>query len=569
MLYQWMFPEGAFSEISETDINAFDIHPIIARILEQRHIHTTDALERFFNPTLDKLYDPFLFKDMDRAVERIITALRNGENIMIYGDYDVDGVTSVSILYNGLFKLGGKVSFFIPSRFKEGYGVSREGIDIARKRDVSLMITVDCGISAIEEITYASGLGIDVIVSDHHEPGDVLPPALAILDAKLKSSSYPFQELAGCGVAYKLLQALTQRLDIDPKFPEEYLDLVAIGTAADIVPLIDENRIFVNAGLKKLQKNPRPGIFALLEICNLLERRIAVHTIVFTLAPRLNAVGRISNAKKAVHLLSAKSLQQARNIARIMENENKARKNIDEVTFNEAQLMVESKKDLEAKRILVLARKDWHPGVIGIVASRIMEKYNRPSILLSIRDGIARGSARSSYNFDIFSAFRKLEHLFINYGGHRFAAGITITEDNLEILDREINAISEEFLHIEEMVPSLNIDAELSFEQLVPSFFNSLKKMSPSGPANMRPVFVSKNLQLYGKGTVVGKNHLKVKFKQNGVVVDAIGYKLGEHVELFNNADNKINCAYVIEESRWNGQTTIQMKIKDFEVSNG
>ncbi len=252
-----------------------------------------------------------------------------------------------------------------------------------------------------------------------------------------------------------------------------------------------------------------------------------------------------------------------------MENENKARKNIDEITFNEAQRMVESKENIEEKRILVLAHKDWHPGVIGIVASRIMEKYNRPSILLSIRDGIARGSARSSYNFDIFSAFRKLEHLFINYGGHRFAAGITITEDNVEILDREINEISEEFLNLNEMVPSLNIDAELSFDQLIPSFFNNLKRLAPSGPANMRPVFVSKNLQIYGKGTVVGRNHLKVKFKQKGVVVDAIGYKLGEHVNLFNNTDQKIDCAYVIEESRWNGQTTIQMKIKDFEVSNG
>ncbi len=287
MLYQWIFPKGEFSEISEADTKTFSLHPVIAKILEQRNIHTTDALERFFNPDLSKLYDPFLFKDMDVAVERIIKALRKGENIMIYGDYDVDGVTSVSILYDGLFKLGGKVSFFIPSRFIEGYGVSREGIDVAHKRNVSLMITVDCGITAIEEIAYASGLGIDVIVSDHHEPGENLPPALAILDAKIESSTYPFKELAGCGVAYKLLQGLTLRLEMDLKFPEAYLDLVAIGTAADIVSLTDENRIFVKAGLLKLQKNPRPGIFALLEICNMLEKRIAVNTIVFTLAPRI------------------------------------------------------------------------------------------------------------------------------------------------------------------------------------------------------------------------------------------------------------------------------------------
>ncbi len=569
MLYQWIYPERVSQKISERDIKKFDIHPAIAKILEQRNISSSEALQRFFEPKLENLYDPFLFKDMNIAVERIIKAMRNGENIMIYGDYDVDGVTSVTILYDGLFKLGGKVSFFIPSRFQEGYGLSQDGIDAAKERQVSLIITVDCGITAVEESVYAKSLGIDVIITDHHEPGLTLPPAIAIIDPKLDTCSYPFKELAGCGVAYKVLQGLCQRLEMDPSFPEQYLDLVAVGTAADIVSLVDENRILVKNGLTILQSNPRPGIFALLEICSLIEKRISVSTIVFIIAPRINAVGRISNAKKAVHLLAAKSLQQARNIARIMEKENNARKKIDEMTFNEAQEMVENTIDIDSKRILVLAKKDWHPGVVGIVASRIMEKYNRPSILLSIQDGIGKGSARSTSNFNIYSALKHLEHLFISFGGHRYAAGITITEEDIAVLDEEINMGSEGELQIEEMVPKLNIDAEITFTQLTASFFNSIKRLSPSGPSNMRPVFVSKNLQVYGKATVVGKNHLKVKFKQDGVVVDAIGYRLGEYVKIFNKPKTRINCAYVIEEAKWSGQTTIQMKIKDFEVSDG
>ena len=301
MLYQWIYPERVSQKISAADIKKFDIHPVIAQILEQRNISSSEDLLRFFKPNLEDLYDPFLFKDMDIAVNRIIKAMRRGENIMIYGDYDVDGVTSVSILYDGIFKLGGKVSFFIPSRFQEGYGLSQDGIDAAKERQVSLIITVDCGITAVEEALYAKSLGIDVIITDHHEPGITLPAAAAIIDPKLDTCSYPFKELAGCGVAYKVLQGLCQRLEMDPAFPEQYLDLVAVGTAADIVSLIDENRILVKSGLEVLQSNPRPGIFALLEICGLIEKRISVSTIVFIIAPRINAVGRISNAKKAVH----------------------------------------------------------------------------------------------------------------------------------------------------------------------------------------------------------------------------------------------------------------------------
>lgn len=566
MIYQWILPrEVDESRISEI-VQNYKIHPIISRILCNRQITTEQDITKFFNKDTDGLYDPYLLEGMQVAVERIIRALSEGENILIYGDYDVDGVTSVSILYDGLFRLGGKVSFFIPDRFKEGYGVSREGILVAKNRKVSLVITVDCGITAIDEIEFARQEGIDVIVCDHHEPGDALPDAVAVLDPKLKGSGYPYKELAGCGVAFKLLQALTQKLGFDKNFAYQYLDLVALGTAADIVQLMDENRILVRNGLERINTKTRPGIYALLESCGLLRRELTVSTIVFVLAPRINAVGRISNAKKAVHLLTTNSVQQGRNISRILENENRTRKNIDEITFHEAQEMIEKEIDIESKRILVLAKEDWHTGVIGIVASRIMEKYSRPTVLISIQDNEGKGSARSTRNFNIYAAFKKLEHLLINFGGHRFAAGITIKPENIAVLDEEINKLSQEELNLDEMVPTLDIDAEIGLEQLTASFFNDLKALAPFGPGNMRPVFVSYDLQIYGRVTIVGNNHLKMKFKQNSVVVDAIGYNLGEYIDLLKEDYDQLNCAYVIEESNWSGQTTIQMRIKDFEV---
>ncbi|MEJ2055772.1 MAG: single-stranded-DNA-specific exonuclease RecJ, partial [Calditrichaceae bacterium] len=456
-----------------------------------------------------------------------------------------------------MLTLGGKVSFFIPNRFKEGYGVSEQGIKNVINRNASLIITVDCGITAIEEITYARQKNIDVIVCDHHEPGEHIPAAVAVIDPKLKNSKYLFNELAGCGVAFKLLQALTSKLGFEQTYAYKYLDLVAIGTAADIVNLVDENRILVKNGIEIINRQPRPGIYALLEIAGILNRNLTVNSIVFVLAPRLNAVGRISNAKKAVHLLTTDSMQQGRNIARILENENRARKSIDELTFEEAKAIVESQIDLKSKRILVVSKKDWHTGVVGIVASRLMEKYNRPAILISIENGIGKGSARSSQNFDIHDAFNRLRHLLINFGGHRYAAGLTIREENIPLLDEEINKLSVDEITQEDMTPKLQIDAEIMLDDLNASFFKGLKMLAPFGPNNMRPVFVTKNLDVYGKINIVGTNHIKVKFKQNGVVLDAIGYKLAEYSSFLKQPNGKINCAYVLEETKWDGQTTI------------
>ena len=566
MIYKWIQPFKTDEKKVATISKQLNINATIAHILLSRELNSKSKIEKYFRSDLNDLYDPFLIPDMEIAVKRIIRALKKGENIVIYGDYDVDGVTSVSILYDSLFHLGGKVSFFIPNRFKEGYGVSEQGIKNVFNRDASLIITVDCGITAIEEVKYAREKNIDVIICDHHEPGEEIPDAVAVLNPKLKNSSYPFKELAGCGVAFKLLQALTSSLGFDQDYAYKYLDLVAIGTAADIVQLLDENRILVKNGLEIINKSPRPGIYALLEIAGLLNRSLTVNSIVFTLAPRLNAVGRISNAKKAVHLLTSKSMQQGKNIARILENENRARKSIDEVTFEEAKGIVERDIDLESKRILVVANNDWHTGVVGIVASRLMEKYNRPAILISIENGIGKGSARSTQNFDIYDAFNKLKELLINFGGHRYAAGITIREENIALLDEEINKLSLGEITQEDMTPKLQLDAEIKLDQLNASFFKGLKMLAPFGPNNMRPVFVTKHLEICGRVNIVGSNHIKVKFKQNGVVLDAIGYNLAKYIDYFNQDGNDINCAYVLEETKWDGQTTIQMRLKDFEV---
>jgi single-stranded-DNA-specific exonuclease len=568
MIYQWIQPNHSEEEKIAQLSNQLKIHPVILKILVNRQYDTQERIEKFFKTDLTDLYDPFLMPDMDVATDRLIKALRDGEHIVIYGDYDVDGVTAVSILYDALFRLGGKVSFFIPNRFKEGYGVSMDGLKSIIQRKVSLIITVDCGITAIEEVNFAKQKNIDTIICDHHEPSDQLPSAVAILDPKLKHSTYPFKELAGCGVAFKLLQGLIKKLGNNKDYANKYLDLVAIGTAADIVNLTDENRILVKNGLDLINHSPRPGIYALFESSGLLNKELNVNTIVFVLAPRLNAVGRISSARKAVHLLNTDSLQQGRNIARILEKENKARKSIDEVTFEEAKAIVEQEIDLDHQRVLVIAKENWHSGVIGIVASRLMEKYNRPTVLISIQDGIGKGSARSSLNFDIYEAFCKLKKLLINFGGHRYAAGLTILSENIVRLSSEINKLSAGEILPEDMIPKLALDAEISLDQLDAAFFNDLKRLAPFGPSNMRPVFVTYNLETYGPVTIVGSKHLKVKFKQKGVVLDAIGYNLGKYMDQLNESQNRIDCAYILEETKWNGQTTIQMRIKDFEVKN-
>ena len=567
MLFQWILPDKVDPDVISHSSQKFNLSSLIANILYNRDIREDQEIYPFFNDNLDDLFDPFLLNEMDIAVNRIISALEKGEKIMIYGDYDVDGVTSVSILFDSLFQLAGKVMFYIPNRFEDGYGLSKIGIIKASERDVSLIVTVDCGTTAIEEVEFAKTKGIDTIICDHHEPGDKLPDAVALLNPKLKDSNYPFRELAGCGVAFKLLQGLVEKLGYNKSFAYKYLDLVAIGTAADIVDMVSENRIFVKYGLKLINEAPRNGVFALMEQCGLSSQKLTVNSIVFNLAPRINAVGRISNAKKAVHLLTTTSLQQGRNISQILDKENKTRRSIDEVTYNEAEDIIEQTVELEKDNILILAKKDWHIGVLGIVASRLVEKYKRPAILISIINGIGKGSARTVRSVNILSHIKLAETLLSTYGGHRYAAGLTIAENNIEDFKNRLLHSTGREISLEDMKPKLYIDCEVMLEKFNADFFKSLKLMGPFGPANMRPVFVTHGLSVLGKVDIVGNNHLKMKFKQNGVVLEAIGYNLGDYAHEFNNASGKLSVSYVIEENNWNGRTTIQMRIKDFEVS--
>jgi single-stranded-DNA-specific exonuclease len=566
MFYRWQFNQQKHSPQYSILQKELDLSPLLLELLLNRNLDTADKIESFFNPDLSRLHDPFLLSGMARAVKRIIDALREGENILIYGDYDVDGTTGVSLLYDAFFKLGGKVSFYIPNRITEGYGLSEESIKMALRRKIDLIITVDCGVTAVSETKIANQNGIDVIICDHHEPAEILPEAFAILNPKLKDSRYPFKELAGVGVAFKLLQALFLELGytIDDLIP--YLDLVALGTSADIVPLLDENRILVSCGLERINKNPREGIFALLESSSLLGREITVSQIIYVLAPRLNAVGRMSSAKKAVHLLTSTNIQQARNIARVLEMENKIRRGVDDTTCQQATKIIENDISYQQAKILILAKNDWHPGVIGIVASRIMEKYNRPTILISISDGMGKGSARSTLNFDIYDALSRNSDLLENFGGHKFAAGLTIQENNIESFRHRMKEISNQILSDEDCYPTLNVYSEINLRNLDAELLKWLKRFAPYGPQNKRPIFVSRNMSLVGNCEIVGENHLRVKVRQDGIVIDAIGYRMGKIQPLLTKKDQKIDAAYVIEENTWNGCTTIQMHIRDIDL---
>lgn len=563
MNLKWIVQNDIDYETVENFSKLLNVPKIISQILLNRGIDTFDKAKLFFRGNLEHLHDPFLLPDMDQAVARIIRAIRQQEKILIYGDYDVDGITAVSLLYLLLRKLGADVIYYIPNRIKDGYGITIGGIKEALQRQVNLIISVDCGITAIQEVEFARQAGMDVIISDHHEPGAELPSACAVLNPKCHHSSYPFHELAGVGVAYKLGQALIRTLKLDNSLIQEYVDLVAIGSAADIVPLVDENRILVRAGLQQLNKTDRPGLKALLQVTGMLNKPLSTGQVVFILAPRINAVGRLGNATCAVELLTTDNADRALEIANVLEAENRLRKNIDEETFKMAQQMVEEKFNLSDYYGLVLDQDGWHPGVIGIVASRVVEKYYRPTIMISTDENIGKGSARSITGFDIYQALKKCEDLLIGFGGHKYAAGLTIDRANIDRFRRRFNEIAIEQLNEDLLTPKLRIEGELKFNEISPRLLQILKLMAPFGPHNMRPVFLSQKLQVVGTPTVVGNNHLKFKVRQNGIVLDAIGYNLGDLLYRIDPGVSNLDMTYVIEENTYGGRSTLQLRVKD------
>jgi single-stranded-DNA-specific exonuclease len=504
---------------------------------------------------------------MESATYRVIKALTENQLIMVYGDYDVDGTCSTALLYLFLKELGAKVEYYIPKRLTDGYGINNTGIDYAKSRNTSLIISVDCGITAVEETEYAKSLGMDLIICDHHHPKEKIPEAFAVLDPLKPDCNYPFVYLSGAGVALKLAQGVSERIG-KRELPMKYLDLVALAGAADIVPLIGENRILVKEGLEQINSNPRPGILALIESSNMHPGDLTSGQIIFTIAPRINAVGRMGDAERAVELLITNNKDEAFKLAQVLETENYQRRKIDEDTFSMAQEIVENSIDLTSDTAIILHQESWHAGVIGIVASRLVEKYYRPTIILTTAGGIAKGSARSISNFNIYDALKKCEDLLIHFGGHQAAAGLAVEMDKLAEFKFKFNQVAKEAITLEDLAPEITIDSKLKFSEITPKFLRIIDQFAPFGPGNTRPVFISENVEIEGKPKIVGSNHLVVTLKQNGSekVFECIGFNMAEFYDEMTKVNYKADVVYQIDKSSRNGLSFPQLRFKDIKI---
>ncbi len=547
--------------------DSLNISDILAKLLVLRNIKNYHQAKTFFRPSLESLHNPFLMDGMEAATYRVIQALTENQSICVFGDYDVDGTCSTALLYMFLKKLDANADFYIPKRLTEGYGLSKTGIDYIKSKGVSLLISVDCGITAVEETAYAKELGIDLIICDHHQPKDELPDAYAVLDPLKPGCNYPFKYLSGAGVAFKLAQGVSERIG-KRDLPMEYLDLVALAGAADIVPLVDENRVLVKEGLERINVSPRPGILALIESCNILPGNLTSGQVVFTIAPRINAVGRLGDAQRAVELLITENKSEALKMAEVLESENHERRKIDETTFDSALEIVENSLDLSEDVAIILHQEQWHPGVIGIVASRLVEKYYRPTIMLTTVDGVAKGSARSISNFNIYEALKKCEDLLIHFGGHQAAAGLAVEVDKIEEFRSKFNQIVKESITDEELLPEIHIDSRLRFSEITPKFLRIIDQYSPFGPGNMRPVFLSENVEISNFPRIVGNNHLLVSLKQKGSdkVFDSIGFNIGEFCNMINKRGMPFDIVYTIDKSTRDGRTLPQFRLKDIKI---
>ncbi|PWN05801.1 single-stranded-DNA-specific exonuclease RecJ [Rhodohalobacter mucosus] len=568
MSFRWVYTEPGMERSVSEMASALNIPEQISRLLVLRGIDSFDEAKRFFRPESERLHDPFLMKDMEPAACRLSSAIRNSERIVIYGDYDVDGTTATSILYTFLKRFGLDVHYYIPHRFKEGYGINPDGIRFASDLNADLIVSVDCGITAIEEAKYASEKGIDLIICDHHTVGDELPDAVAVLDPKRPDCSYPFDGLSGAGVGFKLVQATVKKLGLSDTLPYEYLDLVAISIASDIVPIVDENRILMRMGLNLINSEPRIGVRALLEKIRILPGTVSTSSIVFSVGPRINAAGRMGDATAAVELMIAEDHTSARRYAAELEEINIRRRTTDAETMEQATEMLESDFNLDELSTMVLHHPDWHLGVIGIVASRLVDSYYRPTIMLSTVEGKIKGSARSIKGFNIYDALKECEDLLEQFGGHEFAAGLTMDARNLDEFRERMNRIAGTRLSENDFLPELQIDSDLNLEEVDMKFWKLLSQFEPFGPGNMRPVFVSRGVCIESVPTIVGNGHLKMKVSQgDSGVLDAIGFNMHEYLPVLRQCDkSRVDIAYVLEENHWNGKRTIQMRIRDIHV---
>jgi single-stranded-DNA-specific exonuclease len=542
------------------------INEVLCRLLIQRGIKTFDEARSFFRPTLNDLHSPWLMKDMEKAVARIRQAFDAGEKILVYGDYDVDGTTAVASLFQFLRKCHTpeKVDFYIPHRYREGYGISRQGIDFARDNGFTLVISLDCGIKSVELIQYAATMGIDFIVCDHHLPDLVLPPAVAILNPKQTDCPYPYKELCGCGVGFKLITALAQQLGFPDDEPLSYLDLVATAIAADIVSIDGENRVLAYYGLKKANEDPNNGIRALTQLSG-LQKQLKMTNLVFMIAPRVNAAGRMDDARKVVHLFTSPELSEAMAYATQLHADNSDRKEADYNMTEEALALLEQDASHSARRSTVIYQPHWHKGVVGIVASRLIERYYRPTVVLTRSGEVIAGSARSVNGFNVYEAIHACRDHLLGYGGHFAAAGITLLPDQVEAFRIKFEETVAATIQPGSMVPELQIDADLPFEAIRPSFYNILEQMQPFGPGNAQPVFVARGLTDKGS-RIVKELHVRFCLQQNGLLMDGIGFGLAGKFPLLQTGA-PIDLVFTVEENEWNNQKNLQLKVIDFALS--
>ena len=543
----------------------FKTSEIIGRVLANRDIESLESSRSFFDPKLSQLHDPFLMKDMDIAAGMVAEKVKSGGRIFIFGDYDVDGTTGSSALFLFLTSLECDAKVYIPDRIKEGYGLSREGIDVAKDWGADLLISCDCGINATDEVAYANDQNLEVIITDHHMPDENLPEANAILNPKQPDCSYPFKGLCGGAVVFKLIQAVSQLLELDDDLVHQYIDLITLGTAADIVPLTDENRIIVKHGLKSLSKTKRPGLRALLEVSGLGEKELTVGRLLFWAAPRINAAGRLGDANRAVQLMTTENLPESLKLARELDEENRQRQDLQQSMVDEAIMKVNAEVDLEKEKAIVLWDDNWHEGVIGIVASKIKETYHRPAVIISLSNGTGKGSARSVKGFDLYENLTECRELLDGYGGHPMAAGLTLDRENLEDFRTRFSNLAYETLADDDLVNSLDIEGEMDLNLIDSRFMDFLEKLAPFGPGNMTPKFITRHVIPVGNPRLVGNgDHLKFRAKKGETSYDAIGFNMGNHYEKLITG-KPIDIAYVVEKNEWQGRTSIQLNIRDIK----
>jgi single-stranded-DNA-specific exonuclease len=545
---------------------ALNIHPVICKILVQRGIETFDAAKNFFRPALSDLHDPWLMKDMDKAVERILSAINNKEKILIFGDYDVDGTTAVACMYQFLKKVYANIDFYIPHRYREGYGVSKAGIDFAKENDFTLIVSLDCGIKSTALIAYAKELGIDFIVCDHHLPDEVLPPAVAILNPKQNDCNYPYKELCGCGVGFKLIAALAPQFSLGDESVFEYLDLVATAIAADIVPMTGENRILAYHGLKKVNANPNNGIKALIQLSN-LKQELHISNLVFMIAPRVNAAGRMDDARKAVQMFVADNYNEALHYAEMLHSDNTDRKEADLNITEEALALITENVEWKGRSSTLVFKPHWHKGVVGIVASRLIEHYYRPTIVLTQSGEYVAGSARSVPGFNLYEAIHACRDHLLGYGGHFAAAGMTLELEQVDAFRNKFEEVVSSTIHPDLLIPEVVIDAEIFLKDIKWPFYNILYQMEPFGPENLRPVFLARNVMDSGYSKIVKEQHLRFSLKQDNVVLTGIAFGMAEKLPLLQ-LKKPVDIVFKIDENEWNGEKSLQLRVIDFRLSD-